>query len=44
MLQVVSNLKPDKFEPTIVKETSDYLYVTYKSPFFGFVDDGKALF
>jgi len=25
-----------------VKEDSDYLYVTYKSPLFGFVDDGKA--
>lgn len=42
--EVVSNLKPDKFEPTIVKETSDYLYVTYKSPFFGFVDDVEFYF
>ena len=37
-------MKPDKFEPTIVKETPEYLYVTYKSPSFGFVDDVEFYF
>lgn len=31
----VTTLKPDGFEPTIVKETNDYLYLEYESPFFG---------
>lgn len=42
-VQVVSTLKPDKFEPKIVAETGEYLYVEYKSPLLGFVDDGKSI-
>ena len=40
----VSTLKPDKFEPTIVKETPDYLYAEYQSPTFGFIDDVEFFF
>jgi uncharacterized protein (DUF1499 family) len=38
-LQVVKELKPDNFTPRIVQQTSDYLYVEYESPTFGFIDD-----
>lgn len=42
--EVVSSLKPDKFEPTIVKETENYLYAEYESPTFGFIDDVEFFF
>ena len=38
--QVVSSLQPDGYKPEIIRETSDYLYVEYKSPTLGFIDDG----
>lgn len=40
----VSTLKPDNFEPKIVKKGDDYLYVEYQSPTFGFVDDVEFFF
>lgn len=33
--EVVMSTNPDKFTPTIVQETEDYLYVEYESPTFG---------
>jgi uncharacterized protein (DUF1499 family) len=41
---VVESLKPDGFEPKIVKQTEDYLYAEYTSPTFGFVDDVEFWF
>lgn len=35
LVEVVKNLKPDGFDPKIVKQTDDYLYVEYESPTFG---------
>lgn len=35
LIEVITTTKPDGFEPTIVKQTADYVYVEYKSPFFG---------
>ena len=35
----VSTLKPNNFEPHIIKQEADYLYVEYQSPTFGFTDD-----
>jgi hypothetical protein len=32
---VVRDLKPDKFTPTLVKRTDDYIYAEYQSPIFG---------
>ena len=40
-LQAVETLKPDGYQPTIIKETPEYLYVEYKAPSFGFIDDGR---
>lgn len=34
----------DKFAPEIVKVTDNYIYATYQSPFFGFVDDVEFYF
>jgi len=42
--EVVSTLKPDKFEPTIVRQTDDYLYAEFQSPTFGFIDDVEFFF
>lgn len=44
LVEAVKNTKPDKFEPTIVKQTDDYLYVEYESPLLGFVDDVEFWF
>ena len=44
LVAVVNSLSPDKFEATIVTQTKDYLYVEYKSPTFGFVDDVEFWF
>lgn len=44
LVEVVKNTKPDKFEPNIVKQTDDYLYVEYASPLLGFVDDVEFWF
>lgn len=44
LVEVLTNLKPDKFEPTIVKQTADYVYVEYTSPTVGFVDDLEIWF
>ena len=35
LVAVVKELKPDGFEPKIVKQTADYLYLEYSSPTFG---------
>ena len=35
LVEVVKALKPDKFTPTIIKQTDDFLYVEYQSPTFG---------
>lgn len=40
----VASLKPDNFEPKIIKKTSDYLYAEYQSPTFGFIDDVEFFF
>merc|ERR1719313_2197453 len=42
--EVVLSTNPDKFTPTIVQETEDYLYVEYESPTFGFIDDVEFWF
>ena len=42
LVDVVGSSRPDGFTPSIVKQTKDYLYVEYKSPFLGFVDDGAS--
>uniref|UniRef100_A0A7S3R171 DUF1499 domain-containing protein n=1 Tax=Dunaliella tertiolecta TaxID=3047 RepID=A0A7S3R171_DUNTE len=39
LVDVVKNLRPDNFEPRIIKQDKDYLYVEYQSPTFGFIDD-----
>jgi uncharacterized protein (DUF1499 family) len=43
-VQVVQELKPDNFTPTIVKQTPDYVYLEYQSPTFGFIDDVEFWF
>ena len=40
----VASLKPDNFEPKIIKKASDYLYAEYQSPTFGFIDDVEFFF
>lgn len=35
LVSVVKNLKPDGYEPKIVKQTQDYLYLEYTSPILG---------
>ncbi|KAI8467803.1 MAG: hypothetical protein J3K34DRAFT_429293 [Monoraphidium minutum] len=44
LVEAVKALKPDKFTPTILKQTDDYLYVEYESPTFGFIDDVEFFF
>lgn len=44
LVSVVKDLQPDKFTPTIITQTSDYLYVEYQSPTFGFIDDVEFWF
>ncbi|EIE25959.1 hypothetical protein COCSUDRAFT_40168 [Coccomyxa subellipsoidea C-169] len=44
LASVVSSLKPDNFEPRIVKQTDSYLYAEYQSPTFGFIDDVEFFF
>ncbi|GMH33071.1 hypothetical protein BSKO_00905 [Bryopsis sp. KO-2023] len=44
LVSVVKSLKPDKFEPKIIKQEKDYLYVEYESPTFGFIDDVELWF
>jgi uncharacterized protein (DUF1499 family) len=44
LVDVVQSLKPDNFEPKIITRTSDYLYVEYTSPTFGFIDDVEFWF
>lgn len=40
----MSELKPDGFTPKIIKQTSDYVYLEYESPTFGFIDDVEFWF
>lgn len=35
LVDVVKTLKPDGFEPKIIQQTPDFLYVEYSSPIFG---------
>lgn len=35
LIDAIKLSKPDGFVPTIVKQTEDYVYVEYQSPFFG---------
>jgi len=44
LADAVANTSPDGFTPTIVKRTESYLYATYASPLFGFVDDVEFYF
>lgn len=44
LAEVVGSIKPDKFEPKIVKQTGDYLYAEFQSPTFGFIDDVEFYF
>ncbi|PRW33322.1 50S ribosomal L11 [Chlorella sorokiniana] len=44
LLSVVSTLKPEGFNPKIIKQTSDYVYVEYESPTLGFIDDVEFFF
>ncbi|KAF5834292.1 hypothetical protein DUNSADRAFT_9115 [Dunaliella salina] len=44
LVDVVKNLRPDNFEPRIIKQDKDYLYVEYQSPTFGFIDDVEFWF
>mmetsp|Transcript_7049 Transcript_7049/g.21559 ORF Transcript_7049/g.21559 Transcript_7049/m.21559 type:complete len:103 (-) Transcript_7049:240-548(-) len=44
LLSVVETLKPDGFEPKIIKKTDDYVYLEYTSPTFGFIDDVEFWF
>jgi hypothetical protein len=39
LAEVVGSIRPDNFDPRIVKQTSDYLYAEFQSPTFGFIDD-----
>ncbi|KAL3143963.1 hypothetical protein ABBQ32_003775 [Trebouxia sp. C0010 RCD-2024] len=41
---VVSSIKPDNFTPTVITQTSDYLYAEFQSPTFGFIDDVEFWF
>ncbi len=41
---MVQKLRPDGFEPKIVSQTGDFLYVEYQSPTFGFIDDVEFWF
>jgi uncharacterized protein (DUF1499 family) len=42
--EVLATVKPDGFEHTVVKETDNYIYLTYESPIFGFTDDVEFWF
>eukprot|EP00210_Caulerpa_lentillifera_P001661 g1596.t1 len=44
LVSVVSKIQPDKFTPTIVANTDDYLYAEFQSPTFGFIDDVEFWF
>ena len=44
LVDVVTNTDCDGFETTIVTRLDDYLYVEYKDPRFGFVDDVEFFF
>jgi len=39
LVDVIKSLKPDGFEPKIIKQDKDYLYVEYSSPTFGVSDN-----
>lgn len=44
LVEVVTNTDCDGFEVNIVQRLDDYLYVEYKDPRFGFVDDVEFFF
>mmetsp|Transcript_3807 Transcript_3807/g.9845 ORF Transcript_3807/g.9845 Transcript_3807/m.9845 type:complete len:233 (+) Transcript_3807:63-761(+) len=44
LVSVVEGTTPDGFTPKIVEQTSEYLYVEYESPTFGFIDDVEFWF
>lgn len=44
LVEVVKKIKPDGFEPTIISQTGDFLYVEYQSPLLGFIDDVEFWF
>jgi uncharacterized protein (DUF1499 family) len=44
LVQTVSSLKPDKFEPKLISRTDDYVYFEFSSPTFGFIDDVEFFF
>jgi hypothetical protein len=44
LVSVIEKLKPDGFEPKIVSQTEDFLYVEYSSPLLGFIDDVEFWF
>lgn len=44
LVQTVSSLRPDKFEPKLISRTDDYVYFEFQSPTFGFIDDVEFFF
>ena len=40
----MTSTKPDNYTPTVIRQTEDYLYVEYKSPLLGKVDDVEFWF
>ncbi|KAH7292946.1 hypothetical protein KP509_28G004600 [Ceratopteris richardii] len=44
LLDVINSTRPDNFNPRIVEQRDDYIYVEYESPIFGFVDDVEFWF
>eukprot|EP00208_Stichococcus_sp_RCC1054_P001882 CAMPEP_0206137922 /NCGR_PEP_ID=MMETSP1473-20131121/2937_1 /ASSEMBLY_ACC=CAM_ASM_001109 /TAXON_ID=1461547 /ORGANISM="Stichococcus sp, Strain RCC1054" /LENGTH=224 /DNA_ID=CAMNT_0053531193 /DNA_START=108 /DNA_END=779 /DNA_ORIENTATION=- len=44
LIDTVSNIKPDKFEPKLIAQTEDYVAYEFQSPTFGFIDDVEFLF
>lgn len=44
LVDAIESIRPDKFTPTIVTRTDDYLYTEWESPTFGFIDDCEFFF
>lgn len=44
LLEVIESTRPDKFNPTVVERTDDYVRVEYESPILGLVDDFEFWF
>lgn len=44
LIDTVTNIRPDKFEPKLIEQTEDYVAFEFQSPTFGFIDDLEFLF